>query len=438
MMARYNVLLVALLTGVLLAPDVLAQPSDVRVRILDGHSVEELKLTAHQPVTIFAGDPGNALVKIPADTEIRVTRRGDEVHASFGDESLFALTLGVQAADRKPVALRADGIPDRPGGRAYTGHLEISPEELTVSTLQVVNHVPLEDYVASVVASEYGFEDLEGSKAMAVLVRTYALRNKFGEAYDHVDHVMSQVYDGATAVTPVSYEATRATRGEVVTYADSLIEAVYFSASGGHTANNEDVWDSDPLPYLRARPDPSGENSPHQSWEARASRNALLSALSSHAGTTVSGFVLGDRTSEGRVRTIDLLTGNSRQSIRADVFRRIANEHVMNGDLKSTWFTARRSGNAYVFEGRGFGHGVGLSQYGARGLSEQGYQYTDILDYYFTDVTLAHVESLEMEIDLLETPTLADAPFDESIDVEAEDPDPEPEPEPDTRRRIGW
>jgi len=421
-----------LLLSAVFRVDATAQTADLRVRLLDQHLVDDVTITAEVPLKVYAGAADNVLLTVPPETPLHVNRRGDELRAAANGSSIFALGLGIRAAEQEMISVRSNRLE---AVRAYTGHLTIKPERQSLSSLQLVNHVPLEDYVASVVASEYGFEDLEGAKAMAVLVRTYALRNKFGDAYDHVDHVMSQQYDGANAITPTSLEATQATQGQVLVHADSLIEAVYFSASGGHTANNEDVWDARPLPYLRGRPDPTGTASPHQSWEATLNRQALLQALSRHVGAPVRGFVIGDRSSEGRVRTIELLTGTNRRPMQANAFRLLANQHAAGHGIKSTWFDARREGNRYVFTGRGFGHGVGLSQYGARGLSAQGYPYAEILDYYFTDVRLASIDELSLPVAPWQPPTLAEAP------VQAEEPAEEPaadEPRKQRSRRIGW
>src|SRR5690606_29870346 len=113
-------------------------------------------------------------------------------------------------------------------------------------------------------------------KALAVAVRTYTLRSrgKFGDAYDHVDHVLSQVYRGADGLDPIALAAARETAGEVLTHRNELIEAVYFASSGGHTADNEFVWDADARPYLRGIPDPFDAH-PDRNWRTEISRDDL-------------------------------------------------------------------------------------------------------------------------------------------------------------------
>lgn len=105
---------------------------------------------------------------------------------------------------------------------------------------------------------------------------------------------------------------------------------------------------------------------------------------------TASGFITGDRGPDGRVRTVELLsTSGPGREITANRFRLIVNREFGVHSLKSTSFDARRQGNEYVFDGSGFGHGVGLNQHGARYLASQGYSYRDILGFYYTDVRLA-------------------------------------------------
>jgi stage II sporulation protein D len=258
-----------------------------------------------------------------------------------------------------------------------------------------VNRVPLQDYVASVVAAEYGLDDQAGTRAMAVVARTYALfsTKHYDGDYDHVDGTASQVYRGTDVVTERARRAARETAGQILTYNGEPIQAVYFSSSGGHTANNEDVWTgSTSLPYLRGKKDPYDEASPKHRWTTRIDRGALLRALSLHQGESVNGFLLGDRTPHGRLATVELLRSNDETEIEASTFRSIVNTRVDGVTLKSTWFDARREGSAYVFEGRGHGHGVGLNQWGAHAMAQAGKDYRDILSFYYSGVQIQHLD----------------------------------------------
>src|SRR5690606_21007969 len=253
--------------------------------------------------------------------------------------------------------------------------------------------VPLEDYVASVVASEYPFTEIEGVKAQAVLARTYVLRAANPRnPFDVTDDTGSQVYRGAEVVTDVARAAAEATHGEVLRYGTALVEATYYSSSGGHTANNEDVWRGAPISYLRGKPDPFDRDAPDYRWSTSAEVAGTLRALGRRYGGTVTGFEIEARAQDGRVTRVRLL-GNRPQTISGNEFRTVVNGAFGVRTVRSTHFTVTRRGNRYVFEGRGFGHGVGMSQYGARGRARAGHSYRDILAFYFTGTYLDRLDA---------------------------------------------
>ncbi|MEX0822633.1 MAG: SpoIID/LytB domain-containing protein [Rhodothermales bacterium] len=372
-----------------------AQERDVRIRLLDLNEPVTIALSAHDgSVRLHAGDHEEPLMQLLPEHKALVSRASNQLHVEVDGLALFAASLRVEPEDGAHfgVEIRDDAT----GGRLrrYAGRLFVTADGSDWE-IQLINEVPLEEYVASVVASEYGFDDLAGAKAMAVLVRTYTLGalGKYGPEYDHVDHTLSQVYGGLDRVTPVSLEATRQTGGQVLTYDDELVRAVYFSTSGGHTADNETVWDGPPLPYLRGKPDPYGDTSPHAAWSTRISRPRLLAELRSAYGQDINGFVIGERSPDGRVTSIALLHADgSRQTINGNEFRLLATRLFGARSIRSTLFDARRDGNEYVFEGRGFGHGVGLSQWGAHDMAQRGNSYTDILNFYFAGVELSRLD----------------------------------------------
>lgn len=399
------------------------QPS-VRVRLLDDRQVATVTLTAETgDLRVHLPDADAPIMRLRPNESATLRIRGPEVMIQRDEQGVYASSIDIRAAPGVSWTLVTSDA-----ARTYTGNLHVEPGQ---ASLQIVNAVPIEDYVASVVASEYGFDDLEGSKAMAVVARTYGMRaaDKFDGDYDHVDHTASQVYRGASTVTGVARRATAATHGEVLAYDGELIEAVYYSSSGGHTANNEDVWDADDVrPYLRARKDPYDRASPHHRWTARVDRAQLLTALSRSFGTGVTGFVLGDRSAEGRLLDVELITASGRKSVQANAFRIAVIQGVSNAGLKSTWFDASRQGDTYVFSGRGFGHGVGMSQWGAHEMASRGHSYQEILSFYYDGARIRSVES--------GTFSLPAAPVATSAPAEADLPKDENEEK--TTRRIGW
>ncbi len=363
-----------------------AQPVDtLRVQLFTGFQPDVVAVEPTATARIYAEDFVRPLLHLPAGTMLLVDRRGNELRLRTSEGTIFARWIRIYPEPGGHLRLTARRPGQTSGPFTYPGWLQIVPDP---SGLQIINHVALEDYVAAVLAREHHFDDLESSKALAVAIRTYTLR-RLQTADMLLDHAAHQMYEGIDRVTPLIREAVAQTRGEVLTYQGELIEAVYFASSGGHTTNNEDVWDGVPQPYLRGQPDPYDHNAPYRHWEATLPRDRLLEVLSRRYGTRITGFRIGTHSSDGRVATIELLRKRGDPlTIRANEFRLLVNAHFGRHTLRSTFFTARRQGDAYYFEGKGFGHGVGLSQYGALEMSRQGYSYRDILAFYYPGTEL--------------------------------------------------
>ncbi|WP_412063199.1 SpoIID/LytB domain-containing protein [Rubrivirga sp. IMCC45206] len=345
-------------------------PETVRVRLLDRQAPSRVTVEADGPlyVSVDGADRGAAL----GGTPLTLSARGAEARAEFGGADLSAGEIRLTG---ERLRVRAAGV-----DRVYAGALVAFVEG---GRLRLVNHTPTEPYVASVVASEFGFNALEGAKAQAVLARTYAARRAGQHArHDLDDHTGSQVFHGIDAATDVARRAAHETAGEVLAYRGQLADAFYFSSSGGHTADNDAVWSGQPLPYLRGVPDPYDQGAPDHTWQTTASRSAVLRALSSEVGGSVTGLEVTRRSRSGRVLEIRAI-GGRRGTLTGPQFRRAVNAVAGGRTVRSTRFEVSVSGDRYVFTGSGFGHGVGLSQYGALGQSQQGRTYRQILGHYF-------------------------------------------------------
>lgn len=363
----------------------------IRVRLFEAQNPARVELkAAGGAVALYAERGGSPLLTLPAGQAVRLSRKQGRLYVEHGGGALYATRLHL---DDATFELKVLGGTAQAEPRRYAGRLEATAQG---DDLLLVHTIDLETYVAAVVTREYGLEDDEGTRAMAVLARTYALRSKgrFGPAYDVVDHTGSQVFDGLGRVSERAEAAARATAGLVLTYEGSLAETVYYASSGGYTASNETVWNGSPIPYLRARPDPyDTQVSPHNRWSVRLARNEVLAALSSGFGGRVTGFTLEGRHEDGRVDEVALRRdGRPDQRVRASEFRRVLSGRFGAMSLRSTRFDARRDGNAYVFEGSGFGHGVGMSQWGAHGQAREGRSFDEILAYYYPGTELGHLD----------------------------------------------
>lgn len=372
-----------------------ADDTTVRVRVLDRERPAHVQVRAETaPADLFVD--GRHVLTLSPGSAARIERSGGTVSVRAASAAEVGRSVVLRPHAGGHLTILAGNT-----ARPYRGKLDA---HVDAASLALVNVVTLDDYIASVIPAEYPFPEMEGVKAQAVLVRTYALKNRgrFG-TYDLVDHVGSQVYRGMSSETPLARQAADMTRGEVLTHAGELIDAVYYSSSGGHTADNESIWDGRPQPYLRGRPDPFDTNSPLHRWTERVDRSRLLAALSRHYGFTVTGLSIESTSPEGRVTQIRL-HGNRGRVEQANRFRLTVNDLMRRNLLKSTFFTMDLSGGTYVINGRGFGHGVGMSQYGAREQAIQGRSYREILQFYYTGVTLERLAPGGPEVLLAASP----------------------------------
>lgn len=282
-------------------------------------------------------------------------------------------------------------------GRRYRGSLEVRREE---QGLTAINELPVEEYLYGVVPSEMPASwPAEALKAQAVAARSYALAQlgSYGRyGFDLLATQSSQVYKGYDGENPATTRAVEETLGLIMTCRGLPVDAVFHSSSGGTTENSEDVW-KNPVDYLRARPDPADFNDKHYNWKVTYSMDQLINQLNTkdYQLSEVHDLIELERTSTGKrvkrlaVKGLDV-DGNS---VLKEVYS--ANAVRVALGLKSAFFTMRKEVDqqqkllSVTFEGNGWGHGLGMSQYGALGLAGQGYSYRDILKYYYTGITLS-------------------------------------------------
>ncbi|MBE9041283.1 SpoIID/LytB domain-containing protein [Oscillatoriales cyanobacterium LEGE 11467] len=264
------------------------------------------------------------------------------------------------------------------GDRWYRGRTKLV---LADGGLTAVNYVDLEEYLYSVVGAEMSPSwPSEALKAQAVAARSYALyqrKHRGTDTYDVGDDTFWQVYVGTDKEDPNTIAAVNATRGEILTYDAQVIEAVFHASSGGHTEDVEQIW-QEPKPYLRGVPDYDGD-APVYQWNETFSSGELSNRISGVG--TVDEMLPDLTTPHGRVISMTVIGSGGTRSIEGEDVRRALN-------LRSTLFTVTPQGDSFNISGRGFGHGVGLSQWGAKGMAAQGYNYRQILGHYYPNTSL--------------------------------------------------
>jgi stage II sporulation protein D len=270
-------------------------------------------------------------------------------------------------------------------GVRYRGMAELHN---IVGAICVINVVRLDDYLMAVVPSEMAASwPAEALKAQAVAARTYAyyhILKKKGDVYDLDATTNFQVYRGVSAETAASTKAVTDTAGQIMIFGNKPVLAFFHSTCGGSTIDGRYVWSGEDLPYLRGVSCGFCADSPYYRWEERMSMPELRQFIAGrYAGIGQIRGISFDRL-HGRVVEATIRHRNGTIKISGNDFRQIFPEKR----IKSMCFVAAKKGKNFQIEGRGWGHGVGMCQYGAKGMADRGAPYKKILQYYYRGVSI--------------------------------------------------
>ena len=381
-------------------------PNDtIRVLLFDEEPARDLSIGARDAAIRLSWDEGSEQLN-PEASNITIAPASPGANAlnfRLNGKSRQTSALIVSSGRRGLIQIKRSGSPNR----YYDGKLQIYVDSLasdSTAWLRLINYTPLEAYVGGVIAGEMDFKDPSALKAQAVISRTYALwsmQNYRDKPYDLTDHISNQVFPGIITYKPRFAEAARTSHAEVLTWSGKLIFAPFSSTCGGYTSNNEGVWNGEPLPYLRTVDDHKAcADSPHYRWNFRIERNELKNSLSNAYGLSAGALRIDSTNSQGRALKIAL--GNTGQNsfaaqkvMDANEFRLFINNHFGIRSLRSSWFDIVNQGDAILFRGKGMGHGVGLCQWGALDLAEAGWNYRQILKFYYKGVKVVDYHSLD-------------------------------------------
>jgi stage II sporulation protein D len=287
--------------------------------------------------------------------------------------------------------------------------------------VQVVEHgslvlrdVPLEDYVRATILSE--FAPAEGDpvsvermlEVQAVISRTYAVSHAGRHTRDGFDLCSTthcQLFDPARLQTSRWAEAATTaaarTEGVVLRFAGAPAQALFHADCGGRMSTASAVWGGDDRAYLPTHDDSGVPVETHARWEYRVATEALTKALDADERSRARGEVerleIVRRDESGRAQEVSIERSAGRGSnrstvrtvLRGDELRQILSRVFGARTIRSTWFDVRRDGRSFVFNGRGFGHGVGLCQAGALARIREGASLERIVGFYYPGTSLA-------------------------------------------------
>lgn len=346
---------------------------------------------------------------LPAETiRVAIVKGGASVTID-GDGMLATRENGVPVALASPVVVIAgkngvtvDGATFRRltfsaasavtvNGKPYRGVAEVTSAD---KGILVVNELPLEEYLVGLINCEISSAwPIEAVKAQAVIARTYALNRREARKtapYHLESSVIDQVYEGCEIEDSRARRGVDDTAGEVLTFNGEIIQAFYHSNCGGHTEASENVWGAR-LPYLAGVDCDYCLLSPSTVWEQRLPLRDMEDKLRA-AGFKVAGVSdirPGQRNSRGRLKNVIVVSARGETAIGGDLFRKA----IGYGVIKSTNFSVRVSAGEAAFNGIGNGHGVGLCQWGTKQRALDGFDYTEILTYYYPGTVLSRINS---------------------------------------------
>ncbi|MDA2934599.1 SpoIID/LytB domain-containing protein [Acidobacteria bacterium AH-259-D05] len=313
-----------------------------------------------------------------------IKAQGGRLHLGDGKGRVFGSGSGFRVKPLPGTLLKLNGVP-------YQEVIEVFINPLRQAV--AVNELSLESYLRGVVPNELSSSKLsrsEAIKTLAIAARTFAF-SSFGQhairGFDVYSDSRSQVYRGVRSEQPLSNRMIEETRGMIATYKNKPIVAFYSSTCGGLTEDYEEVFHSDPIPYLRGGATCPDSASPYHSWSEHISISRIQSKLDQLAGVGKLMRLEPVRKSRwGRTVEMRIVGSKGEKILKGPAIRSALG-------LRSNWIidlTVHRDSSGYIVEihanGKGWGHGVGLCQLGTVELARQGWNFERILKHYYKGI----------------------------------------------------
>lgn len=358
---------------------------NINIRIYTNIEIQSVYFTAKQGRYDFISN-NKLICSIEEGETVTITRKdnviriwNNQLHESA---DTLLLVRGTQQTNFFTITSPTKSFQER----AFDNDLYVS---LKNKALVLINDVNFDKYIAGVVEAEGGSKaPTEYYKAQAVLCRTYAAKfyeKHLPEGFNLCDGVHCQAYKGRCKHNLDILDAATSTSGLIIVDSTSkIVDATFYANSGGQTQNSEDLWTLSHY-YLRSKPDPYSIGRPGYEWEKKIPLESWKTYLSNK------GFQINDS-----------LGYNYSQPNRTRYFNYNGNDSLLelktirtDFQLRSTFFNAEQQGESIVLKGKGYGHGVGLSQEGAMEMARQNFTYDKIIKFYFTGVQLMNMTNVK-------------------------------------------
>ena len=349
------------------------------VRVILAESVRSAEMSTSSSLTIADAQNGKRL-KTGVISKVRIASnsRGIQINGQ-----LFPVKRVKISAGDRPISFN---------GKLYGGEFVIGKG--AIRELDVVNHIAIEEYLKGVLPLEMPAKwPLEALIAQSIAARTYTLfkmEETAGKSWDVVATTGDQVYGGKAREVESTNRAVTISKGVTLTYKGKPARTYYHSTSGVRTENSKIVFSEEAIPYLSGVSCIFDIESPYRFWKEDIPFAEIEERLRKNGLTTGKLIKLTPKsfTSSGRINELNLHTISGKKVIKATLFRKF----MGTTRIKSTWFRLRNTLDSVALSGRGFGHGVGLCQWGARGMAARGMGYKKILMHYYPGTTLSPSE----------------------------------------------
>ena len=262
----------------------------------------------------------------------------------------------------------------------------LQPKKRENKYLLILN-LPLENYLGGVLEGEISHSwPMESMKAQAIAARTYAywvLKNNKNKDYDIKSSVSHQVFKGNKDVHPNFKKALMKTKGTILTHRNEPIQTFFTATCGGETEKPKYVWGSTTrLPYFQNINCPYCTTHPKYRWKAKISLATVERKLKFKVSGKIKSIRVVKRSPSKRALTIEITSSKGRVNLSGNEFRLALGGRV----VQSLRFKLKQNKTNIYFNGRGYGHGVGLCQWGAKTMAEKGYSSRKILQFYYKQV----------------------------------------------------
>ncbi len=362
---------------ILLPTSIFAKESYEKIDIKVGKSLsakENLKIKSKSKLKIITSD--NQVVNNTNNKEFDVMFDGKKIYVKGNNFKLANFPQDGAFLISSDSPIYVDNIK-----RNYRGSISFRVND---KKMDIINNVEIDNYLRGVLPKEMSPEfPMESLKAQALCSRSFAINNynKFiKKGYNLDDTTRSQVYYGKDVEEKSTDKAVKETLGEVIKYDGKIAETIFCASSGGYTVASSEAWGGNFVPYLISKEDPYST----YTWNYTLKDSDLKKLNLCDA----SGVNLELTDSSKRVKNIIFNTSKGDVAIKAKDFR----QKLGNTIIKSTLFDIECNNNKITVKGKGYGHGVGMSQYGAVEMAKKGNNYNDIIGFYFPGTNIEKIK----------------------------------------------